>query len=306
MLASSGAHIPWAALLHGHHHKQTNDRYSLTKACRTWTVEIIGWNTEHLINGSDSTYLNINLCKIEWVWKVISQSRFLSFWLINVAPSTFLYSCLKNVFLHSWCMWSENRRTAHKEKENEAGLTTMNVLKYLQKATTLTVRVVAYKTNSPVFQLFSIPDQLTVRVQLTANVRNWYEKYPNEEKEFTARRKGWWWKRYRCAMTTAPRWGWWHHCWKWSGLWLRNYFRSRMRILSSDSFARNFRLLNILWIEFSLLLTVYTDMISSSFLSSLIKFSFIPSLPHIQSSAMISIIGAILCCCFCCLSYVAA
>lgn len=180
-------------------------------------------------------------------------------------------------------------------------------LKYLQKATTLKAWLEASQTNRPASQLVNIPAPLTVRVQLTTYIRHWYEKYPNEEKEFTARRGGWWCGGRRCAMATVSRWGGWHHCGLWSGLWLRNYFRSRTRILSSNSFARNFRLLNILRIEFSLLLTVYTDMISSSFLSSLIKFSFIPRLlpspPHIQSSAMIPIIRVILCCwCCCCCS----
>lgn len=179
------------------------------------------------------------------------------------------------------------------------------------KATTLTAWLEASQTNRPASRLVNIPAPLTVRVQLTTYIRHWYEKYPNEEKEFTARRGGWWWERWCwcCAMTAASRWGGWHHCRRWCGLRLRNYFRSRTRILSSNSFARNFRSLNIPRIEFSLLLTVYTDMISSSFLSSLIKFSFIPrllpSLPHIQSSAMISIIRAPIlgCCCWCCSSW---
>lgn len=53
--------------------------------------------------------LNMNLCKIECVWNVITQSRFLSFLDHKTAPSIFLYSCCRKWFLQRDCIESERR-----------------------------------------------------------------------------------------------------------------------------------------------------------------------------------------------------
>lgn len=99
-------HLLYMFQQHEHHHTHINDRCNLvfevekTDSHHMNVIQFFCFKLPILSISNRS----INLCNIECVWNVMTQSKFRSFCDHKTAPSIFLYSCRRKWFLHSCCM----------------------------------------------------------------------------------------------------------------------------------------------------------------------------------------------------------